>query len=568
MTYEPRGTQYDVITSSAPVIVVRGGAGTGKTTTAVAAARAYLEMADRHLLETRRLAAIADQRTRLAAPQRVLFLSFSRTAVTQIIDRAGSIIGPYGPRLEVATFDGFAWRIVTSFGPYHGYPPPLSVLSVANARVPGAPPGLTYDELLPAAMKLLALPRIAEHYNGRYGMIICDEFQDTDVEEWAFLRTIAPSARLILLGDLHQCIYDGFKHVDPNSRISDALALPGAIEIELPPASFRDPTGVLPAAAEAARERRFDDPAIAYAAKAGRLSITRTTSATGYAEVIDLARNARLQGHTVSIFTHTNAATTELSDAMRQAGLNHEQVGLTEAYGEALPAQLALIQYALGDDAAPIRRALAVYITANHRGKYLPALAEQLLSGTNPQLEHALSGLCQDLRAGAGSAPDLADLSGVIAGAYRRVGTFRGQETWTQAAERTRNALRGANLDHGMAGIEAQLLRLRDESLVGGLSPRRHSIQAMNLHQTKGREADTTILLLRPDEWYGYEQDPYPNGSRLLYVVMTRARQRAHLVVPSAAHPLWQPLVDACDSSRTGTRLHPQRTGVAEPEFT
>ena len=72
----------------------------------------------------------------------------------------------------------------------------------------------------------------------------------------------------------------------------------------------------------------------------------------------------------------------------------------------------------------------------------------------------------------------------------------------------------------------------------------------MNLHQTKGREADTTILLLGPDEFYGYENEPYPDGSCLLYVVMTRARHQAHLIVPANPHPLWQPLVIACDVQR------------------
>jgi DNA helicase-2/ATP-dependent DNA helicase PcrA len=548
MTYEPRGTQNDVITSPAPVIVVRGGAGTGKTTTAVAAARAHMERADIQLRQVRRTAAIADERTRLPAPDRVLFLSFSRTAVTQIIDRAGAVVGPYGPRLEVATFHGFAWRIITSFGVHHGYPSPQTVMSAANAQVPVAPAGLTYNQLIPAALKLLAIPKIAEHYASRFGMIICDEFQDTDATEWALLRAIAPSARLILLGDIHQCIYDGFKQVNPDARIATALALPGAIEIDLPPASFRDPTGVLPAAAEAARERRFDDEAIAVAAISGRLSITRITSGTGYDEVIALARQARQHGHTVSIFTHTNAAATDLSDAMSQAGLSHEQVGLTEAYGEALPAQLALIQYALGDDTAPVRRTLAVYIASNHRNKYLPPIAQQMLDRTNPQLEHALSALAADIRA-AGAVPDTTALANVVTGAYRRVGTPRGQETWTRAADRTRNVLRMLNADHGLAAVEIELLRRRNDSLVGGLSPRRHPIQVMNLHQTKGREADTTILLLGPNEFYGNEQAPYPSGSRLLYVVMTRARHQAHLVVPKAAHPLWQPLVDTCDAT-------------------
>lgn len=71
----------------------------------------------------------------------------------------------------------------------------------------------------------------------------------------------------------------------------------------------------------------------------------------------------------------------------------------------------------------------------------------------------------------------------------------------------------------------------------------------MNLHQTKGREADTTVLLLQPDEFHGYEQEPYPTGSRLLYVCVTRARERAHIVLPDdtrVVHGLWAPFIRAC----------------------
>lgn len=86
MTYAPKDKQIDVITSTAPVVVVLGGAGTGKTTTAVAAARRHLEQADEELAMARRAAARDGVRTRLPAPERALFLSFSRTAVAQIID--------------------------------------------------------------------------------------------------------------------------------------------------------------------------------------------------------------------------------------------------------------------------------------------------------------------------------------------------------------------------------------------------------------------------------------------------------------------------------------------------
>src|SRR3954451_1862701 len=93
MGYQARADQRAVIESVAPVLVVSGGAGTGKTTTAVAAARAHLEAADEELLQLRQETARRGQRAQLPAATRVLFLSFSRTAVAQIIDRAANIIG-------------------------------------------------------------------------------------------------------------------------------------------------------------------------------------------------------------------------------------------------------------------------------------------------------------------------------------------------------------------------------------------------------------------------------------------------------------------------------------------
>lgn len=544
-----------MIGSTDPILLVSGGAGTGKTTTAVAAARAHLEASDRLLLEARQEAARRGERARLPAPGRVLFLSFSRTAVAQILDRAATVIGGLGPRLEVATFHGFAWRVITGFGAHHGYPPPQTVLSQANQTVPGAPPGLTYDQLIPAAGRLLALPPVSAHYAQRYGLVICDEFQDTDGTEWAFVQQIAPAARRILLGDVNQSIYEGsFRPgVNPAARIATAMALPGARRIDLQAASYRDPSGVLPAAADAARQRRFTDPAIAVAAGSGRLTAARITVGTGYAQVVDLAQDARRQGRTVSIFTHTNAATTALSDALTEAGLVHEQVGFGEAHAEALPAQLALVQYAFGDDAAPVRRMLAVFITANIRGRALPPLARQLLYGTNPALERALEQLCEDLRsAGRGGGADLSRLAGTVTGAYARIGTFRGQESWLQAAAITRRGLRLLEQHQSITAVSEYLARVRDETLVGDASVRPRPVQVMNLHQTKGREADTTILLLGNEEYYGPEGEPFPIGSRLLYVVMTRARHQAHLLVPAQSHPLWAPLVAAVESGRKG----------------
>jgi hypothetical protein len=108
------------------------------------------------------------------------------------------------PRLEVATFHGSP-GVVNHFGAHNRHPEPLTVISWANGRVSGAPPGLTYYQLLPAARKLMAVPKVGDHYAARYGIVVCDELQDTDADERAFLQAIAPSAVRMLLGDANQC---------------------------------------------------------------------------------------------------------------------------------------------------------------------------------------------------------------------------------------------------------------------------------------------------------------------------------------------------------------------------
>ena len=60
----------------------------------------------------------------------------------------------------------------------------------------------------------------------------------------------------------------------------------------------------------------------------------------------------------------------------------------------------------------------------------------------------------------------------------------------------------------------------------------------MNLYQTKGREADVTIVVLRDGDWFGDEGEPWPSTSRLLYVVFSRARTRiVVLPVGDDLHP-------------------------------
>jgi hypothetical protein len=56
-----------------------------------------------------------------------------------------------------------------------------------------------------------------------------------------------------------------------------------------------------------------------------------------------------------------------------------------------------------------------------------------------------------------------------------------------------------------MADLTGEVEDLRARTLVGSHAGRPKAFQMMNLHQTKSREADATVLLLHSDEFHGYE---------------------------------------------------------------
>lgn len=548
MTYKPGLEQQAVIDAGAPVVVVIGGAGAGKTTTAAAAARQRLEA----ISEQRRIlvgATGVGRRPQLPPRRRVLLVSFSKTAVSQILSRATGVLGPHQEMLDVVTFHGMAWRILNHFGRFYGYPHPFRVQSAAETALSVKFPGATYDELVPAATQLLGIPVVRDYYDRRYVTIMCDEFQDTSDDEWAFIQAIAPSAQRILLGDPNQCIYAGMKHIDPDARVDGACALKGAVRIDLPAQSHRDPSGVLPAAALAAKNRTFNGPAITRAVTSGRLVLHHVPAAdlaAGVARVIAVERAAQ---KTVSAFTHTHAATAELAAHLTDvAGIQHEQVGFTESFGDALQAQFTFFRWALDGTPGP-RAALAVYARSISRTKE-KRISEAIIAESLPQLESGLKSWAASLRTAAQAAdPDYDDLLRRLEGLHQQLGFPRGLDVWRAANTQLRRATRILQRGGTVQELAREVEEVRAFTLIGGLAPRPKPVQVMNLHQTKGREADATVLLLQPDEFHGREQEPYSAGSRLLYVCLTRARERAHIVLPDdtrVLHRLWAPFILAC----------------------
>ena len=331
----------DAAISSDDKVLVLGGAGTGKTTTALWAARTYLE-------------------TSSGIPMpRVLFLTFSRAAVSQIVSRSPGVLSGSNSRIEILTFHGLSYWLLRAFGRYAGYGPgPIAVQSDARTKLRGHDTTrLRYDDLIPGATSILKQSeRLRSVICSRWGLVICDEAQDTSTAQWELIQLIG-TRKLVLLGDFNQMIYSSFvPGVSPAQfqRVREWVDR----EIELLPRSHRDPSGVIPSVAEAVRVREFEHEAVVEAIRTERLYIHFGVDEDDYQDVLvsEINKSRALGLRDVGVFAHSNVSVSEVAELLNNAGIDHALIGIPEAHSEALGSMAAQCAYAAGlveDDGNP-----------------------------------------------------------------------------------------------------------------------------------------------------------------------------------------------------------------------
>jgi DNA helicase II / ATP-dependent DNA helicase PcrA len=128
------------------------------------------------------------------------------------------------------------------------------------------------------------------------------------------------------------------------------------------------------------------------------------------------------------------------------------------------------------------------------------------------------------------------------------LGLPRGERQWRRAARLlrplvSRSARRATRADGALALLDLAVSQQRASLLTNATDADLVPVQLMGLYQTKGREADATVVVLRSNDFYGTERSPFPVGSRLLYVVLTRARHKTLVLLfgdglPSLVAPL------------------------------
>lgn len=208
-------------------LLVAGGPGSGKTTISILKAAQAAE-------------------TGLRPSQEILFLSFARATISRVIEAIENehdIDPVIKRRIHVETYHSFFWRLLNAHGYLLGLPRSMAILTPAGeaialsnirnsfvaekkltseqkidkraqvqqererqARTEGR---VSFDLFARYVADLLERSdRLRKLIAIRYPLIVLDEFQDTNADQWRVVRQLGREATLMALADPEQRIYD------------------------------------------------------------------------------------------------------------------------------------------------------------------------------------------------------------------------------------------------------------------------------------------------------------------------------------------------------------------------
>ncbi|MFY0689167.1 MAG: ATP-dependent helicase [Cyclobacteriaceae bacterium] len=225
-------------------ILVKGGPGSGKTTIALEKVRRSFET--------------------LKNNQKILFLSFSKAAIKQIADRAAQVLESENKSLLVMqTYHSFCWEILKS----HFYllsksrniqiVPPHSEAILKNTYKGNDweqhledqfidNGQTTYNHFAPKTLELFTRSKsLLQIYSRTFPLIIVDEFQDSDQDQWGIVRLLSENSQILCLADPDQRIFDWRPSVNLK-RIEEVENLLKPASFNFENQNFRSPnSGVL-----------------------------------------------------------------------------------------------------------------------------------------------------------------------------------------------------------------------------------------------------------------------------------------------------------------------------------
>jgi DNA helicase-2/ATP-dependent DNA helicase PcrA len=521
----------------------------------------------------------------LAEGQEVLFLSFSRAAVRTVVVRCRAILTAADrKRIEVQTYHSFCLDLLKSHGRLlTGQPvkiryPDEDRLQRAAfdgdwakeaGRLARDEAHFGFDQFAAAAAELVEGCAVLRALVGRkYPMIIVDEFQDTDDDQWRLVAALAQVTTIFCLADPDQSIFQYQPKVDPQ-RIAKAVAALKPTVIDLGDDNHRSPNSGILAFADAV----LKDTALPKTPEVSQVAYPpKMFPAMTHAAVIWMfAQLAKLkvENPSVAVLCRSNALVSDISTILSveniYKGNSLKPVAHVVVWDAELSAAAAVVLGSVLEwptlppalAGATTMRAAAAYCrlkaaidnsqSAKTAAKKFNDAAEAATAGLPLRNKYgkeiaaaAAAGVVlvgdpvadwRSARAILANVPVLADVLRQV----RLVRLFRATDTLGQG-------LADMWVNTGCyKGASVFVKKTLDQERLISAELEPQGCLVMNIHKSKGKEFDGVVLVEGQFKSHFFDEKhdppPSPHARRLLRVAITRARSRVAILRSAGAVP-------------------------------
>lgn len=548
-------------------LLVMGGPGAGKTTIA--------------LLKAKGLAA------GLRPGQQILFLSFSRAAIRQVMLGCKSILKPAERKqIEIQTYHSFCLEVLRTHGrlltgkiatilfpdverltrsEYDGDWDTETARLAANDGV------FSFNRFAGSAADILSgCEAVGKLFGDKYPLIIVDEFQDTDDDQWRMVQALSRYAKIFCLADPDQSIFQYQDKVDP-LRLDKATAFLKPKVVDLAGENHRSPNGGILAFADAVLK---NTPLPAKRDGVSEVSYPpKQFGPTVHAVVTWMFSTLRKDGiahPSVAVLTRSNPLVADISALLSQeneysgrrlrpidhvvlwdAELSLAAAGVLASVLEwkgDLPTLALVRTLRVASAYYKLKNATDPSKAAKDMARKLGEAAAALVDG-KPLRIKAAKELSALVTAGVTFVGDpVADWK-TAQKILGQVGAFDeiGRQVRLVRLFRATDLLGQGLADLWMRGgtyrsATVLIKRVLDEERLISFEQDPVGCLVMNIHKSKGKEFDGVVLV--EGEWKSHFFDevreplPYLQSRRLLRVAITRAKSRVYIVRPKVCRPL------------------------------